>query len=191
MIYEGKTITLKDGRACRLRAPRASDAEEMNRFIKTISGETPYILRTPEECTETLEQETRFLEGTLSSPDCMMIIAETDDGIAGNCQINFKSRVKEKHRASVGIGLYKKYWGLGIGTALLSELVEAARARGVTQVELQHIEGNFRARALYEKVGFRIVGELPNAIRLTDGTMLKLYQMVLPLAPAPQTDAEG
>ena len=181
MIYERKTVPIKDGRVCVLRAPRVEDAAEMNRYIKTISGETPFILRTPEECTETVEQETRFLESTLASPDCMMIVAEVDGEIAGNCQINFKRRVKEKHRASLGIGLYQKFWGLGIGTALLHELAAAARARGVTQLELQHIEGNARARALYEKVGFRAVAEMPNAIRLPDGTMLKEYYMVMPL----------
>lgn len=178
MIYEGKTLTLKDGRPCLLRAPRAEDAEELLRFITAISGETPFILRTPEECTETVEQEARFLEGVLSSPDCMMIVAQVDGEIAGNCQINFKKHIKEKHRASLGIGLYRKYWGLGIGTALLNELFAAARARGVTQIELQHIEGNVRARALYEKVGFRVVAEIPNAIRLGDGTMLREYWMV-------------
>ena len=178
MIYEGKTLTLKDGCECVLRAPRAEDAEEMHRFITAISGETHFIMRTPEECTETVEKETKFLEGTLSSPACMMIIAQVDGEIAGNCQINFKTRVKDKHRASLGIGLYQKYWGLGVGTALMNELIAAARARGVMQLELQHIEGNVRARALYEKVGFRVVAEIPNAIRLPDGTLLKEYWMV-------------
>lgn len=181
MIYEGKTFTMKDGRSCVLRAPRPEDAGDMLRFITAISGETPFIMRTPEECTETVEQERAFIEGTLSSPVCMMIVAQVDGEIAGNCQINFQKRVKVKHRASLGIGLYQKYWGLGIGTALMKELIAAARARGVMQLELQHIEGNVRARALYEKNGFRVVAEIPNAIRLPDGTLLKEYHMILPL----------
>ena len=35
-----------------------------------------------------------------------------------------------------------------------------------------------RARALYEKMGFRITGVKPNAIRLKDGTLLNEYSMI-------------
>ena len=45
-------------------------------------------------------------------------------------------------------------------------------------MELGLIEGNVRARHLYEKMGFRISGVHPNAIRLRDGTMLNEYMMV-------------
>ena len=38
-------------------------------------------------------------------------------------------------------------------------------------VELEYMEGNERGRRLYEKFGFRIVAEKPNAYRLRDGSM--------------------
>ena len=46
------------------------------------------------------------------------------------------------------------------------------------QMELEFVEGNIRARALYEKMGFRIAGVHPNAIRLKDGTLLNEYSMI-------------
>ena len=48
----------------------------------------------------------------------------------------------------------------------------------ILQLELEYIEGNSRARALYEKMGFRITGVRPNAIRLKDGTLLNEYSMM-------------
>ena len=45
-------------------------------------------------------------------------------------------------------------------------------------MELDFVEGNTRARALYEKMGFRITGVRPDAIRLRDGTMLNEYSMI-------------
>jgi len=45
-------------------------------------------------------------------------------------------------------------------------------------MELEFVEGNTRARALYEKMGFRITGVNPNAIRLRDGTLLNEYCMI-------------
>jgi len=48
----------------------------------------------------------------------------------------------------------------------------------ILQMELDFIEGNNRARALYEKMGFKIVGVRPNAVRLKDGTLLNEYSMI-------------
>ena len=46
------------------------------------------------------------------------------------------------------------------------------------QIELEFVEGNERARRLYEKMGFRITGVHPNGIRLRDGRLLNLYTMI-------------
>ena len=54
----------------------------------------------------------------------------------------------------------------------------AEAAPQITQMELEFLEGNSRARALYEKMGFRITGVKPNAIRLKDGTLHNEYCMI-------------
>ena len=78
----------------------------------------------------------------------------------------------------MAIALRKAYWNTGIGTAMFGAMESIARAReGVIQMDLEFIEGNTRARALYEKVGFRIVGMHPDAIRQADGTLYALVAM--------------
>ena len=78
----------------------------------------------------------------------------------------------------MAIALRKAYWGNGIGTAMFEAMEALARRReGVTHMELEFIEGNSRARGLYEKMGFRIVGMHPDFIRQEDGTMCALYIM--------------
>ena len=178
MIYEGKTIRLKDGREALLRSPNASDAAQMLDYLKKTAGDTEFVIRYPEECTETADQEGAFLQRILDSGLDMMIVCEIDGKIAGNCQIAFHRRIKTKHRAGVAIGIIREYWGLGIGTAMFTELIAAARQRGVYQLELEVIEGNERAMGLYRKMGFEVVSEKPDAIRLKDGTLLKEYFMV-------------
>ena len=62
---------------------------------------------------------------------------------------------------------------------MFEEMIQIAKTRdGVRQMELDFIEGNSRARGLYEKMGFRITGVKPDAIRLKDGTFLNEYMMV-------------
>ena len=178
MLFGSKTVTLKDGRACLLRSPVLQDAVPMLHYLKTTAGETDFLLRYPEECTETEEAEIAFLDRINDSKDSMMIVAIVDDELAGNCRISYQTRIKTAHRAEIGIALTQKFWGLGIGTALFHELTRAAKDHGTTQLELRFIEGNVRGRRLYEKMGFQIVAETPNAIRLKDGTLLKEYTMV-------------
>lgn len=101
-----------------------------------------------------------------------------DSKIAGNCEINFKGGLKISHRATVAIAILKEYWNLGIGSAMFDELISVAETRPEIQIlELEFIEGNDRAKALYEKYGFRIVGERPNAFKIKDGSLLKEYFM--------------
>ena len=108
-----------------------------------------------------------------------MIVCLVDGKVAGNCQIVWKTGIKTRHRAQVAIALLKEFWNLGIGTAMFTEMIDIARSNpDIIQMELEFIEGNTRARALYEKMGFRITGVKPNAIRLKDGTLLNEYQMV-------------
>ena len=184
MFFEPKTITLKDGRSAILRSPEPDDAEEMLEYLRMTSSETDFLLRSAgEELTMTLDGERAYLERAADSPDTLMICCFVGDDeesrvIAGNCALNFNSRRKTAHRASIGIALKKAFWGLGIGTALMRELDLAARKRGVSQLELEFIEGNTRARALYEKSGFRIAGVHPNAFRMADGSLAGEYLMI-------------
>ena len=58
-------------------------------------------------------------------------------------------------------------------------MFQVAGERGdVRQIELDFIEGNKRARGLYEKMGFRITGVKPDAIRMKDGSFVNEYMMV-------------
>lgn len=87
--------------------------------------------------------------------------------------------MKTRHRATVAIALLREFWNQGIGTRFFQELIYIAEENdNIIQIELEFVEGNSRARALYEKMGFRITGVKPNAIRLKDGTLLNEYSMV-------------
>ena len=182
MIFDAKTITLKDGRNAVLRLPTAADAEDMLNYLIETAGETEFLLAYPEERQGmTVEQEVAFIQRMTQGENCLFLVCEVEGRVAGCCQVDFQTRMKTAHRGTVAIGLRKAYWGLGIGTAMFRELIDASRRRGLMILELEFIEGNTRARALYEKMGFRIVGLRPDGIRLRDGTLCNEYLMQLRL----------
>ena len=168
---------LEDGRTAILKSPCVEDAEKLLNYIKTSCGETEYLARYPEEWNTTVEQEEAWVNRLRSSPDTLGITCYVDGEVAGNCEICFRGGMKTSHRATIAIAILKDYWNLGIGSAMFEELVAAAQNRGTEIMELEFIEGNDRARHLYEKFGFRVASEKPNAFKLKDGTYRNEFYM--------------
>ena len=181
MVFPAKEICLKDGRTAILRSPLPSDAEAALEYMKITAGETPYLLRTPEEIRLTVADEEKFLSRFPDNPNSTMILCFVEGKLAGNCQIDRRTKLKNRHRASVAIALLKEFWNLGIGTALFEEMISIAESWDVLQVELEVIEGNDRAMALYRKMGFETMSFVPNAIRMPDGSFVREFLMVKPL----------
>ena len=180
MIIQEFEFELKDGRKALVRTPKEEDVQGMLEYLKMAAGETEYLLRYPDEWDlVTEEEEKNWFDRMNRSDSEVMLVCLVDGKIAGNCTLSWRPLRKLNHRASIGVALKKAYWGLGIGTRLLSELIRIAEQQeNLLQLELEFIEGNSRARALYEKMGFRITGVRPNAVRLQDGRMLNEYTMI-------------
>lgn len=175
MIFAEKEITLKNGTVAVLRSPCAGEGGKMLKYIRQACGETDFLLRRPEEWgSVTVESEEKWISGGLESDSILRIACFIGDEVAGNCEVMFNNWQKTSHRAVFMIAILKKYWGLGIGTAMFGELIAVAKARpGVRIAELEVFEGNDRALALYEKFGFNVVCERPNAFMRHDGSYAK------------------
>ena len=180
MIIQELEFTLKDGRKALIRSPRDEDIPGMLDYLYVSAGETEFILRYPEECGKyTAESEKELVDRINAADNDAMLVCVVDGKVAGNCGIHWTKGIKTRHRASVAIALLKEFWNQGIGTRMFQEMIRIAEENEhILQLELDFIEGNTRARALYEKMGFRITGIRPNAIRLRDGTLLNEYSMI-------------
>lgn len=177
MIFEEKKIILKNGQTAILKSPCVEDAEKMLNYIKKACGETEFLLRYPEELDISIEKEEAWVKRLLASPDTLAITCYVGGDVAGICEISFRGGMKTSHRATIAIAILKEFWNLGIGSAMFEELIAAAKDRGTEIMELEFIEGNDRARHLYEKCGFHVVCEKPNAFKLKDGTYRKEFYM--------------
>ena len=61
MNYEERNIELKNGKLGIFRAPVVADAPELLRYLVDTATQTPYLLRTPQECNMSLEAEEAYL----------------------------------------------------------------------------------------------------------------------------------
>ena len=179
MEYASKEILLKNGRACLLRLAEASDAEMLLEYLKATSGETPYMIREPEEVRTSLEEEAEFIRKNRENPRALHLLAFVDGAFAGSCSFAPDSeRLRMRHRCTVGISLYREFWGMGVGTALMEEILTGAKAAGFEQAELDVVSGNAPAVGLYRKMGFETTGTIPRAFKYKDGPYADFLFMV-------------
>ena len=98
--------------------------------------------------------------------------------VVGWCDVTPKSRPIYAHCGVLGMGLLPRFRGQGIGTRLILRTLHAARARGLSRVELAVREDNANAIALYEKVGFVTEGLQRNGV-LVDGVYENVVEMAI------------
>lgn len=161
----------KLGRTVVLRNAEVSDAEDLIRFLRITSEETPYLLREPEEICLTRKQEECFIQSRIDSPRELMLVATIDQVHVGNCSLmGIGPFQRYQHRCEVAIALYQEFWGAGIGRLLLEALLRAAKDAGYEQAELEVVSTNLAARTLYQKLGFAQYGHFPNRMKYRDGS---------------------
>lgn len=170
MIYPEKNIIQNDF-TLTLRSARKEDAADLLAYLKQTAGETPYLIREPEEITISLEQEAAFLEQKEQNPGSLMLLAFVNGHHAGNCSVRpIGDGLRYRHRCSISIALYLKYCGKGMGETMLREVLAAAKEMGYEQAELEVVASNRRAKGLYEKLGFVTYGRFPDNMKYKDGT---------------------
>lgn len=179
MDYQEKAVLLKNGKTCVVRRAEEADAERMIAYLNVTAGETPFLGREPEEASFTLEQEMEIIRNMNAAERNILLLAEVDGVHAGNANLScVRDRARFRHRCGIGIGLYRAFWGMGIGTALLEELLAAAGTAGYEQAELEVVSTNEPAIGLYKKLGFQVTGTLPCAFKYKDGTYADFLFMV-------------
>ena len=179
MIIEPITIKDKLGREVLLRTAKTEDASDLIKYLKTTSGETPFLIREPDEITITVEKEESFIQDKIDSERELMLLAYVDGKHVGNCSLMSLATYKRyQHRCEVAIALYKEYWGLGIGKAMLETVLNVATSLGYEQAELEVVAENESAISLYEKLGFKKYGTFPDNMKYPDGSYRDAYWMM-------------
>ena len=103
MIFPAENLTSRKGISFKIRSAEPEDAPGMLAYMKTMLGETPFLLRTPEEFSYTPEEEAAILASRRDDPRGVMLLVEHDGRVVANAAIDShgaKSRVL--HRAELG-----------------------------------------------------------------------------------------
>lgn len=164
-------ITDRLGRNVILRNAEISDAEDLIRYLKVTTSETPFLIREPDEVRLTREQEENFIRNNIDAERELLLIATVDGKHIGNCSLMSAGSYKRyAHRCDIAIALYQEFCGCGVGTKMMRTVLDLAKEAGYEQAELEVISDNKRAIALYRKLGFEKFGCFPRNMKYADGT---------------------
>ena len=90
------------------------------------------------------------------------------DRVIGWCDVFPEDGPRLQHRGGLGMGLLPEFRGQGVGSQLISAVLDHAKSFGLEKVELNVYTSNISAIALYKKFGFEQEG-LIKKYRKVDG----------------------
>ena len=150
-------VQLKNGDHLILRKPTVEDAKNMIEYLNIVGGESDNLLFGKDEFRLTVEQEMEHIKSI--SGNTLMILGIINNNIVSVSQISSSGRKRIAHNSEMSISVKKEYWGNGIGTAVMNELIRFAKESMITRnISLGVKASNNNAIKMYEKFGFVKVG---------------------------------
>ena len=126
-----------DGKEIVLRSAMLDEAQMLIDYLKAVTGETRFLMCESDEIEFTLNQEEYFIRNHNDSKDSLLMLAFVDGEYAENCSFDCKAGSRRaRHRAEIGIALYQRYTGFGLGYIMLKRLLEIIEEIGYEQAEL-------------------------------------------------------
>jgi RimJ/RimL family protein N-acetyltransferase len=154
-----KTIKLKSGKELLLRKPMEEDASAMIEYLNIVGGESDNLLFGENEFRLTVEQEKEHIKNMNEDDNALMLLGVIDNQVVSISQVNAPNRKRIAHNSELAISVKKEYWSIGVGTAVMEELIDFAKNHDtIKTISLGVKASNKKAQHLYEKLGFEKVG---------------------------------
>ena len=122
-----------------------------------MAGDLPAIIRI-EQSSYTMPWTEATFRGLLRRRDADLVVAD-----AGGHPVGYAVAWSVAEQCELGnVAVTADWRGLGIGRALVLEILQLAASRGVREVFLEVRPSNPVAQRLYASLGFRLVGRRKN-----------------------------
>lgn len=170
---------LKNGQIIMIREATKEDSSNIITYLNDVAGETDYLSFGQGEFAFSIAEEAEYIEENDKNPGSVMLLCFIDDELASISQLMGHMKKRELHTSELAISIRKKYWGLGIGTICMGELIKYAKSSEYLKlIYLEAVSENKRAINLYKKFGFIEAGEIP-ALMQVDSRYLDVTMMYL------------
>ena len=168
--FIAKKFRLKDDREIIVRSATTEDAPAIMELVSGVFKTSSYLVTEPDEFSVTLEQEQSWIESFMTSPNSVLLVAQYNGQLVGILDFRGGQRRKISHTGLIGTSVRSEFRSMGVGSTLLSVLVEWAKLHSkIERIELSVFADNAPAIAVYKKLGFVEEGRKKKAFKLSDG----------------------
>lgn len=161
-----------------IREALPEDAEQIVEVSHTIGNQTEFLVMDEYGMNLPVGLLENQLESIYTSEAQLLLVASIGAEIVGTASVKTSEEKRVDHIGEVGISLLKDYWGMGLGSALLEELIDwAQQTPQIRRLELTVQKQNTRAVHLYEKYGFQTEAVMARGARGDDDRFLDVLLM--------------
>src|SRR6056297_1851960 len=161
-----------------IREAQERDAKAIIRYIKDNQDRYLYMISKTQEMKLDVAYEKQMIKLHGQRENCVFFIAEQADQVIGMVNFVGGNRSRDMHDGEFGLSVHKDYFGLGIGSKLMDQLMRwGQKSPVIKRMTLFVMHSNKRAINLYKKYGFQIEGVRRKAVRFEDGRVQDLIMM--------------
>lgn len=155
-----------------------SDALAFIDFMNQVARETDYLVMDETGFRFTQQEMETIFEAGIENPREICLLAKIDQEVIGAISVKSSRQFRINHIGTIFIAVKKDYWGHGVGSILLEEVIHwAEEMELLKRLELTVQVRNKPAIHLYQKLGFVIEGTQVRGARTDTGEWLDLYYM--------------
>lgn len=165
-----REIRLRDGSTAIMRRLEESDAEQVCRLLPMAHRESDFLNFLPGEFDWPPDREREFIREHQRQAHSIIICAERGGELLALCGARQTPFRRFAHQAEVGITVFKKYWGIGLGRHMMEYIIAWSQTGGLRKLMLRVFEDNTRAINLYLSLGFVAEGRLREDVLRADGS---------------------
>lgn len=155
-----------------------ADAVAFIDFMNQVARESDYLVMDESGFRFSPEEMERIFKAGIENPGELCLLAKVGSEVIGAISVKSSKQFRISHIGNIFIAIKKDYWGHGLGTILLDEVIEWAQEIDLLKrLELTVQVRNQAAVHLYQKMGFVIEGTQVRGARTDEGEWLDLYYM--------------
>ena len=175
LIYR-QVFTLKDGARVLVRPMIEEDRQVLLDLFLPIGQDEKRYIRHDVTDPRTIEQWIDELDYDIVLP----LVAEVNNHLIGVASLHFRCG-PARHRAEIRIFLAKNFRQRGVGTRMLSGLIELARRKGLDILEVEIVSDQSHLIKAFQYLGFHTACTLEDFYILPDGELLDVHLLTLRL----------
>ena len=151
-----------------IREATKDDAKQIIQHTKKIMNKSEFMVMLPEELNQDPTKEQKQREQQIQDGG-LILVAEDKEKIIGLLSLRAEKIKRLKHIAIMSLDIQEEYCNQGIGTKLLSYMIDWTKKNSqIEKICLHVLASNERAIHVYKKIGFIEEGRRINHIKMAN-----------------------